>query len=55
MDDLKILVPKKIIKCDQCDYIASNNWNNKMHYFSAHSSKEERFLRYPKILPIPFL
>ena len=42
MDDLKIHIPKKIIKCEQCDYIASNNWNNKMHYFSAHSSKEER-------------
>ena len=42
MDDLKIIVPKKIIKCEQCDYIASNYWNNKMHYFSAHSSKEER-------------
>ena len=42
MYDLKIIVPKKIIKCEQCDYIASNNWNNKMHYYSAHSSKEER-------------
>jgi len=42
IDDLKYLFLKKIIKCEQCDYVALNNWNNKMHYYSAHSSKEEQ-------------
>ena len=29
-------------KCEHCDYVARTNWNVKMHYYSAHSTKEER-------------
>lgn len=28
--------------CEHCDYVAKTNWNVKMHYYSAHSTKEER-------------
>ena len=32
----------KNVNCKNCDYIANNHWNLKMHYFSAHATKEER-------------
>lgn len=28
--------------CQYCNYIGDTHWNAKMHYFSAHSTKEER-------------
>ena len=30
------------VNCKNCDYSSNNHWNLKMHYFSAHATKEER-------------
>lgn len=32
----------KNFNCENCNYIANNHWNLKMHYFSCHATKEER-------------
>ena len=31
-----------IFNCKNCEYIANNHWNLKMHNLSSHTTKEER-------------